>query len=198
MPQDNPTTTPAEPVVAPATATAAEQVPASFAERMAALETENAALKTASEAATQTATQLSEQVATMAKADRAKRFTDTVNGRGGPTDGTRWIGDVEAHVTHMESLAEQFGEDSDQFRHYVTTMTAASEQVKASALFSSYGRPPVPEQGGVAEEVAGKVKALREADKDLTEGEAYKRLFAEDPALYHRYTVATSPHNGGE
>lgn len=69
---------------------------------------------------------------------RLKTFTDEIRGRSDQND-TPWIGDIESHVQFCMDLAEKFGEDSAQLKHYVTTNRAHAQQVKQSNLFREIG-----------------------------------------------------------
>lgn len=72
------------------------------------------------------------------KEKRLKTYTDEVRGRSDQNN-TPWVGDIESHVQFCMDLAEKFGEDSAQLKHYITSNRAVAEQQKQSNLFREIG-----------------------------------------------------------
>lgn len=119
---------------------------------------------------------------------RTQRFTDMVTGKGGPTDGARWVGDVKKHVAHLESLAKTFGEDSEEFTFHVETQRQIAVASRQSSVFSELGKT-----GGEEEPQDGWTRANRmasemvEADKTgtLTHDVALEKVFEMNPRLFN-------------
>lgn len=83
-------------------------------------------------------TETQAQLAVERKEKRLKTYTDEVRGRSDQNN-TPWVGDIESHVQFCMDLAEKFGEDSAQLKHYITSNRAIAEQQKQSNLFREIG-----------------------------------------------------------
>lgn len=115
---------------------------------------------------------------------RRKRFTDVVMGRAEGSDGARWFGEVEPHVTHLVKLADAFGDDSDEVKHYQAVNTAHATQLAESDLFRPIGTGQGGDVGGPLAAVEAQARQFREADSTLTPEQAYARALAANPAAY--------------
>jgi hypothetical protein len=67
---------------------------------------------------------------------RTDRFTEVVRNRDA---GAPFVGGLDKQVKILLTLAESFGEESEEFTDYVETQKAAAEQVKTSQAFSELG-----------------------------------------------------------
>jgi hypothetical protein len=152
--------------------------------QLAAQQAELAALKEENAKKEQLAAQATERVQRLEADAQAKRFRDEVLGVNG---GTRWIGDADAHVKFMCGLAQAFGEDSEQVKHYVTRERAHA------ALFaeSKVAEPLGSERAGGEQTAASQLEALakqRQSEKtSLSYAQAYNEVLGENPALYAQF-----------
>ncbi|MFN8533857.1 MAG: phage protease [Dehalococcoidia bacterium] len=141
---------------------------------------------------------LAERLQTMERDARARRFAEEAEGRGAAS-GLRWFGDVEKHVGFMEALASEFGEDSEELKHYITINRAFAEQTKASNLYSQKGvvgdGSPAP---SAAAEIDRRAKALAAERGLATFSDAVAAVAAEDPRLYARYRREVLAHSRTE
>jgi signal peptide peptidase SppA len=179
------------PPVVPQPAPTAAQPPAdvtALTARMAALEAENLALKASGETHASALKAATDHLAAMQTQARRNRFTDEVLGRG-DANGARWFGEVAAQVQILETLADACGEDSDQFKAYVTQQRAVAEQIKTSKLFTEIGSGMSGESGATT--VAGRVEAaarkLMAADPSLTLPAAIDKAVMSDSSLAAEY-----------
>jgi hypothetical protein len=122
-----------------------------------------------------------ERVTALEHAERSKRFSDMVTGKDG---GHHWFGEPEKHVSFMESLADQFGEDSEQFTFYVEKEKAHAEQLATSALFNEKGtnKPVQANKGWDA--IEAEARAMAEADPNLTLDMAREKVMERRPELF--------------
>jgi hypothetical protein len=132
-------------VAAEAAKTASEPSPENkaFAERLTAAETQAAELKTANEA-------LASSLKTITNAERRRRFSDLVAGRGGENDGGAWVGDKDKHVAFLEKLADKVGEEDEMFTSFVEQQNALAAQAATAELFSQAGSSSPAPSGGAA------------------------------------------------
>lgn len=127
------------------------------------------------------------KIATMEHTGLVKRFTDEVRGRS-DENGTPWVGDIQAHVNHAVKLAETFGEDSDEVKHYVATNRAHTTQLKESGLFSVVGSGGGTESPKSAwDRIQAKAKQFAE-DNGVSRAEGVKHVLETDPDLATAYT----------
>lgn len=138
---------------------------------------ENARLAQAVEAARAHATALERE-------SRRRRYTDEVLGRTGAGDGRRWYGEPERHVAMLESLADAFGEESEQVRQYIELNRAHAAQLAEAGLFREIGASGAPSPRAW-DEIERRARAL--AGEGLTFAEAVERVAEADPQLYRRY-----------
>lgn len=113
---------------------------------------------------------------------RAAKFKEIVLGRDGAGDGSKaFLGDHAKHVSHMVSLAEAFGEDSDEVKHYVALNREHAEQ--SASLFGERGSSAsaASQTEHKAEEAA---KALA-AKESIPFDQALHRVLSENPDMYN-------------
>jgi hypothetical protein len=152
------------------------------------LTAERDAARQAAEAATAAATAASERVTVIENAARRRRFTDEVMGRS-EDSGVRWFGEVEKHVSTMETLADKLGEDSDAFNQYVEVNRTAASQLRESGAFAERGRV-----GAGPDSPVAKAQAMARTiatERSISEAEALAQVFSENPSLYSDYVAAT-------
>lgn len=157
---------------------------ATFAERMTAAE----ALATEEKKAREV---LEAKLAERDKKDRHQRFTDLAAGVGGANDGGRWMGDSEKHISILEKMADQFGEDDATVTTYIEQQNAIAAQFKETAnasLFREYGSSASAAGSDTDAKIDAMTKKLMSENKDLTFSQAFtevmetpeaKRLYAE-------------------
>jgi cation transport regulator ChaB len=133
--------------------------------------------------------QYSEEIEAMKADQRRKRFTDMVSGRGGAEDGARpWLGDPQKHVAMLETLAVNFGEDSDELKTYTEMQKAISEQAKVANLFNEVGSGSNgTDSTSAMARMKARAKTFMEADPKLTKEQAMDKVMAEEPRLYNEY-----------
>lgn len=118
-------------------------------------------------------------------AEQSRRFTDIVRGTGGSEDGARpFTGETERHVTHMVALAEKFGEDSDEFGHYVAREREHAEQLAKAGLFNERGSSGKGKAQSAEERAEAAVAELMKEDPDLSYGDAMDQVLSRNPELY--------------
>lgn len=122
-----------------------------------------------------------ERITAMETAARRKRFEDVVLGR--VEGGRRFFGEAPKHVDFLMKLAEAFGEDSEEVKHYIAEKQAQAEQLAESALLQTKGSS-APAGTSALGKIQARAKALREADPNLTEAQAIDRAARENPSLY--------------
>ena len=118
---------------------------------------------------------------------RTARFREMVMGRDPESDGSKpWLGGFDAHGMMLESLASSFGEDSEQFKVYVSQQKQRAEEGATSAAFSEVGGT-----GPVRETLTGTDKLEAEAQKLVLESggklgfaEVLETLVDADPQAY--------------
>lgn len=140
---------------------------------------------------------LSETLAARTMAERRRTFTDEVTGN---SDGShrRWYGDVEAHVSFMEDIAEKFGEASTQLAGYIERNRAAAEQMHTGGLFKESGTGA----RGTGRRTATEQVTTKATQIAATEGipfaQAQAKVFAESPDLYAQYRREASVFVGDD
>lgn len=135
-------------------------------------ETETALAKTAAD------------LESLRKDQRVARFTSEVRGKS-DDNGKVWIGETQAHVDMLVSLAEAFGEDSAQFKQYVAINRAAATQ---DALTKPIGENGNGESVSALSEINKKAEAMAAAsDGRLTFSEAFTKVMDSDADLRARY-----------
>lgn len=167
-----------------------EQNTQSFAElqeQLNALKQENAALKSASETTATANKQLAEQITKMQTDARTQRFTALIRGTGDSAHPHRWFGEVAQHVTVLESFAQAFGEDSPQFKAYVTQQQAVAAQIATSDAFRELGSDASGRPESAWTQIERKASELRAADPDLSIEQATAKALEQNPSLYRQY-----------
>lgn len=160
------------------------------AKRFAEMEATITAERTAREAAEASSKTLAETVAAMTKETRRKQFSDIILGKDGVGDGAPWIGDRAAHLSAMEIIADAVGEDSEQFKAYLSNNRSTAALVKTSAAFKELGATGGTDDGAahsVTAEVETRAAKLMSEDPKLSKAAATTQVVMSDPELAGRY-----------
>ena len=152
-----------------------------------ALEAENAALKSASETTAASNKQLAEQMAAMQADARTQRYTALIRGLGDSAHPHRWFGEVANHVEVLNTFAQTFGEDSPQFKAYVTQQQAVAAQIATSAAFQELGSDASGRPESAWAQIERKASELRTAEPALSIEQATAKVMEREPALYRQY-----------
>lgn len=126
------------------------------------------------------------ELARLRHGEQVRRFTDVTRGVGGEGDGSRpWLGETAKHVEHMISLAERFGEDSEQFNWYVEMNREHAEQAHKAGIFSEHGSTSTGNGSKSADDRAtAAAKELQKTNSNLSFSEALDQALRNDPSLY--------------
>lgn len=149
-------------------------------------------LKVVSDKADASTTALAE----ITKADRKRRFTEMVSGRGGQDDGAPWAGDAESHLSMLESLSEQFGEGEDSVTtKYIENQRAVAAQIKDSAVFKEFGSSASTDSTDPDARLDALAKARQASDPSLNYAKAYNEILTtpEGSRLYNQKYGAAKP-----
>ena len=156
------------------------------------LTTQLAGESAARQAAEQQAKTLAEQntaligrVEKMEKDARRKRFSELADGD------TPWYGAVDTHLNLLETMADTFGEDSEQFKTYVSQQQAQAKALADSALFQEQGS----NRRNTSDDPVARVNQMAEAKAkagNISLADAQAAVFAENPALYEQYRQRTA------
>lgn len=154
--------------------------------------TESDARKTAAEAAEAKVTAAEGRIDQLEGSLRKQRFTALVKAP------HRWYGDADKHVARLEKMAAAFGEESEEFKDYVSEQAAQAEQLAASEVFKEQGHS-APVQG--ASEFQAALKTHREAHPEQSEAQAVDAVLKASPKFYTDYQKAmreaqTKGHQG--
>lgn len=167
---------------------------------LATVTTERDAAKLMAEANASQSKSLAETVQRLERDSRRERLTAMVTGNGGESDGVRWYGEPSKHVAFLEFIADNAkdGENSEEFKDYVTQQTALGAQLKSSKILSEVGTVGA---GAPSSDTAlGKVRALaiklKESDPKLSLSEAEYRVMMADPDLQAQYLDETREATG--
>lgn len=153
------------------------------------LETEKQARQAAEAQATAMAEQnqaLADRVARMEEEATNKRFNEMVNGP------TPWYGDAQKHISVLKTLANAFGEDSDDFKAYVETQTAVAKQLAESLLFQEIGSSNAGNGNSPEARLEAAARKLMSEDSNLTYAQAYSLATERNPQLYNEYLAEVS------
>jgi hypothetical protein len=136
--------------------------------------------------------QASEERASRLEAEaQAARFNDIVGGRGEDSSGMPWVGGKDEHLTMLGSLAKAFGEDSTEFKTYVSQQDARATEAQKSGMFSERGSSS---RGSASTKSAEDLAAERfKTNPAKAFHEHLAEVLSEKPELYeeHRREVST-------
>ncbi len=127
-------------------------------------------------------TEMRERMARMERDGLVRRLSERIHGHG---SNTRWVGNQDEQLTFMVKLAETFGEDSAELKHYTDEQDAHAVQVRSSSLFTEIGTSGDGAPATALAEFSQKRDALVATGLSLSEATA--RVATENPALYNRY-----------
>jgi 2'-5' RNA ligase len=118
---------------------------------------------------------------------RRKRFAEMVRGDGG--ENRRWFGEVDKNVDILVTLAETFGEESDQFKAFVEREAATAKALYESSAMTEKGtsQPGSPSEDTAEGRVFAEARKLMAEEKGLSEPMAIQRALDADPKLYAEY-----------
>lgn len=138
------------------------------------------AADTARQAAEAQAKQFAEDLATMKAEKQTQKFSDI---------SVKWPGEMSTHLTVLRTLAQAFGEDSEQFKSYIQHNDALVAQSKAAGLFTEVGRG-VQSNGATAKDQLDLLvqKAMKESG--LKYSEAFETVMQANPQLYNEYAAS--------
>lgn len=165
---------------------ATDESAATDEKKFAEMQQENAELKAFREQAEQNQKQLTEQVEKLTTDAQHKRFTDEVLGRSNE-NGNRWHGETEKHIKVLTGLAKAFGEDSEEFKDFVTQQRELSIKLNDSPLFKEQGSNTTGNTGSAISQLNEKAKALVEAGKAETFAQAFAEVVESNKDLAQRY-----------
>jgi hypothetical protein len=128
---------------------------------------------------------LTERVDSLEDDLRTKRFTEIV------TNGNRWFGKVGDNVKMLKSMAEKFGEDSEEFKAFVEREEIHAKQLAESALFRVEGGDRGSDADGATaneklEAIAGEIQQ-KEPEKFSDFNDAYVEASRRNPALVQEH-----------
>jgi hypothetical protein len=152
--------------------------------KLAEREQEIAALRQASEAQAAANKLLGEQVQRMAAEQQTQRFTALIK-----NDGARWFGEDAQHLSILGTLAQTFGEQSEQFAAYVAQQKGVAAALRTSSAFQEQGA----DGGGRTEDASAKLDRLaseRAAERSISYSEALAMIASENPTLYAQHSSA--------
>lgn len=144
----------------------------------------NTAAAQVSQTASEEAVALRTRLQTMEASERSRRFSDLAMGNGGANDGLRWYGEVDKHVSMMESLATAFGEDSEQFKSYVDMQDGNAKRLKDSGVFNEIGVSAAGQRETTGSALDDEVKTYMEAHPEASKAEATVAVLEAKPELY--------------
>jgi hypothetical protein len=155
--------------------TATAEPPKDEAQRFAESESARQAAEARADKAEGEVKQMGERIDTLEKEGRTRRFSDLIKSG-------NWLGSAEKHLKFME----KFGEDTEEFKDYVTEQSAIAEQAKDGKLFAEIGSDQSGASGDAYGQLQAKATELRKADTALTQQQAFKRACNENPKLYEQ------------
>lgn len=122
------------------------------------------------------------KIAEMQKKEKIRRFSDMIE------SGNRWFGETEKHLRILDSLAEIFGENSQEFSDYVEQQQSIAEQAATSALFAEYGHNRSGGKQTASEQVDALARQIQQESKgNLTYQQAYSEALTQRPDLYAQH-----------
>jgi 2'-5' RNA ligase len=150
------------------------------------LEAENAALKSAREQEQAQTKALSDQVARIASERQAERFQAHIK-----NDGARWFGEDTQHLSVLGTLAQVYGEQSDEFAAYIKQQQGIAAALRSSEAFREQGG----DGGGRTEGASQKLDRMAK-ERAAKDGSSYADALAtvanEQPALYAEHSAAVA------
>ena len=127
---------------------------------------------------------LVERTTAMTHEALVRRLTEIAHGNG--TAGSRFVGDEPAHVDFMVSLADTFGEDSKELKHYIDIERAHAEQLLQADAFREVGTSTNGPSASMSDLDAEVEKVLAEG-RARSRPEALSLAATEHPTLYSKY-----------
>lgn len=122
-----------------------------------------------------------ETIETMQFNERIQRFTALTAG---------WVGDPKTNIQTTELWAQNFGEDSEQFKAFIQNNNAIAAQAKQSNLFGELGSSAQAQSDNVSERIDALI-SRKMSDRGIDKGEATALVFRENPDLYRAHVAKT-------
>jgi enoyl reductase-like protein len=103
-------------------------------------------------------------------------------------DGAPWIGETEANITMLEKYADAVGEDSEEFKTFVTAQSAAAQQLAEAQLFGEIGSSARTSETDAEASLRSMAEARRKEKPELSYEQAYSEVLAtaEGGRLYQK------------
>jgi len=98
-----------------------------------------------------------------------------------------WVGDQVTNIQTTELWAQNFGEDSKEFKTFVQNNDAIAAQAKQSNLFKELGSSAPASSDNVIERINGLV-SRKMSEAGIDRSAATEKVFSENPELYYQYT----------
>ena len=121
------------------------------------------------------------RIAAMEATDQRRRFSELCKD---------WFGKTEANVNLLVKMADAFGEDSPEFKDYVTSQNAIAAQLAESKLFTEIGTSRSADNAGTP---GGKIESMARqiaTERKLSFAMAMSAAAEEHPDLYNEYVNA--------
>ena len=119
------------------------------------------------------------RIAAMETEARRKRFAEISSG---------WLGKPEENIAVLEKFAEVCGEDSDDFKRYVTQQNSVATQMRESNLFNEIGSDASDTVGKSAgERIEIEAKKIQDANPEMSFSDAIVKAAEQNPQMYSEY-----------
>lgn len=119
---------------------------------------------------------------------QTRRFTDIIMGHDPAGDGSPpFAGKHEMHNSTLSLLAKEFGEDSEQFKEYVSEQRAVAKSMREAGMFKEVGKGSAPGQitsDGAIRRFDDAVAKWQSENSDKSKGEAIEAVARTSPKLY--------------
>lgn len=156
-------------------------------EKLQASEAEKDALQKQAQSFAEQNKQLAERIIAMEQAAQSKRFSELIR-----NESRQWAGSQASHESVLNALAQQYGEDSDQFKAYVQDQNGLAEQLSNSQLFNEIGSSAGGKPANAEQQLEIEAKKLFQASEGkMTFEQAYTQATLANPDLYDRYMKET-------
>lgn len=122
-----------------------------------------------------------EAIEQMQFAARVQRFSEMTK---------EWVGDQMTNIQTAELWAQNFGEDSKEFKAFIQNNDAIAAQAKQSNLFKELGSSAPAQSDNVIERINGLI-SRKMSEAGIDRSAATERVFTENPELYYQYSRQT-------
>lgn len=126
--------------------------------------------------------QATERIVAMETTAQSLRFNELIaNG------GEYWAGELSNHLTVLSALSQQFGEDSEQFKTYVSSQKALATQLSNSEMFQEVGSTGGGKPADAEGQIEHETRRIMSENKDMSHAVAYMKALELKPELYDQY-----------